>query len=443
MGPDQTDLEDVQRLVIQVVSPDVSKKIQLQYDETATSATMLRAPVEVGTTLPWTERVTKWIRWKVGSKAKSTAVDERDVKRRFSIAVLDPVKHQNIMENIARFLFKDRSLEVDKGFEEFQTHRNGYWDPWARHVVNATLGHIAYPASPNLEPPNEPGPTSNVFKRKSARQMFSETMHARRILVTSLAENFSTLKHLASQQDPFLRNELHVLLKPNKVEDDGQVDISAFPDLHLCIAIGNSSHYIELSEARLIVDERESDLLLLREVADIRFKSSSFISGTSNIDPKIQQFVADSNLDVWASGGRLKTPSRLQISIPSFAIKSHTTKESTNLIPLSKNDVAVEYAFSRLEYHSHMSVLYQGLNTSYSTIEGGKTGGRRNEICLEPPNMEVGVNGILATDAFSAFFNTVREYVIRMGMSAVDIEKDLEEMQQMAGTKKLSAPPAA
>ena len=438
MGPDQTDFEDVRRLVIQVLSPDVNKKSQLQHEEIATSASVLRVPVEVGTTLPWTERVTKWTRWKVGSKAKSTAVDERDRARRFSIAVLDPVKNQQIMENIARFLFEDRGLEVDKGIEDFLMHdSNGYWDPQTRHVVKATPGHIAYPAPPKLVRPKEPGSISNVDKRKSTRQIFLETMHARRILVTSLAENFSTLRYLATHQDPILRNELYVLLKPNKVEDNGHVDISAFPDLHLRLAIENSSRSIELSEVRLIVDERESDLLLLREVADIRFRAYSFISGTSNIDPKIQQFVADSNLDVWASKGRLKTPSRLQISIPGFAIKSHTNKGSTTPLPLSENHVTVEYAFSRLEYHSHMSVLYQGLNTSYSTIEGGKTGGRRNEISLEPPNVEIGVNGISAIDTFSPFFNSVREYVIRMGMLPVDTEKDLDQ------GLKLSAPTAA
>ena len=440
MGPDQTDFEDVQRLVIQVLIPEGRKKSHFQYEETAISASLVRVPVEVGTTLPWTERVTRWTRWTVGTIVKPTAVEEEDVARRPSVVVLDPVKKQDIMEQIARFLFEDRILEVGREFEEVEMHDgNGYWNPRVRQVVNATPGHIAYPAPARLLRTKESGSIPKVDRRKQLWQTFYKTMHNRRILVTNLAENFSTLRYFASQQDPVLRDELYVLLKPNKVKDIGQVDMSAFPDLRLRIAIESKSRSIELNEVRLIVDERESDLLLLNEVADIRFKAYSFISGSSNIDPEIQQFVADSNLDVWGTA-RLKTPSKLQISIPGFAIKSPTAEESTTLGSLSKTNVAVEYTFSRLEYHSHLSVLYQGLNTSYSTIEGGKTGGRRHEICLESPNMEIGADVESATNAFSPFFNSVREYVTRMTMSPVEKERDLDKEDEGSDVAKPSAP---
>ena len=433
LGPDQTDLEDVQRLILQVLKPDASKKIQVQHEQIGISASILKVPVEVGSTLPWTERVNKWVRWKVGSKAKPAPVEGVDLARKTDIAIFDPAKSQHVMTTIASFLLNGRASYIDKENGEHPSEREGeHWERTERHAINATLGHLAYPASlKQSKTPLSQGsnPVSKVERRDQVRQTFLDTMQDRRILVTSLPENFPALRYHAYKQNPNVRHELCVLLNPNRVETDRQIGLGSLPNLYLRLALHNKSQSVELSDVRLVVDERESDLLLLREVADIRFKAHSFLSGISNVDPKIRHFIAESNFDIWGKE-RLKTPPRLRLSIPGTACRMAPAlgaEPSGELVP---KDIEVEYAFSRLEHHSHMSVLYQGLRTSYNTIEGGKTGGRRNEICLDSPIVDIGQNGPSSVDAFSPFFNSVREYVARMDQSSMDVEIELDGEHQ-------------
>ena len=391
-----------------MLEPENTGKIQVQIGSPATHMIPVQIPVEVGSAVPWTERGTSWTRWSDENKPKFRRNNIASLKGRTkSSPIYDPQLSHVIAEASGLFLVEKRSTGRRKSILQDD---NAFWQPTPSSTVSAVLGHLAYPALSRRAQQNLI--QARTYKQKDMqdrrlKNAFLKAANSRHIMVTTLPEIVNSLERLAVPTR-VICHELLVRLNPSKAVNMTQLDIKSLPDLVLRVKLHNSTKTTEVSSIQLVRDERESDLLLPREVADIRFFAYTSVDRNIKVDPAISHFFKDSNFDVWGED-RLKTPSKLELRVPEHAMQEDARHHAS-----ATGGVDVEYTFANMEHQSYMTMLYQGFPVIYTTIEAGKTGGRRTELRFEAP-MEAEHSKSYVSDNFVPFFDTVRDFVAMMG----------------------------
>ncbi|MCJ1284196.1 hypothetical protein MMC26_003527 [Xylographa opegraphella] len=408
IGPDTTDLEDVRRLVYQLLNPGKAYKCQVQYDPQDKLMVPIQAPVEVGPAIPWTERRTPWTRWRDANWVQNSKHKGRISKT--SKSVLADGQPHSLAHEIGKFLSEDRPKLRDTDRVEGD---HVYWQPYQKHMVSAVLGYITYPVLSRLAQANYIQARtymSGKDQETRLRKAFLKTIDSRRTLVTSLPgslEAFERLRGTDSQEF----QDIRVRLQPSRTESGAEVELRSLPEVELRIRLNNQTKTAGVESVRLVRDERESDLLLPQEVADARFRAYTYFESKPQLDPKITDFLSGSNFNVWGEN-RLQTPSKLNLFVPRFALP-----ESARGQVEAADGIDVEYVFTSLEYHSYMRTMYEGCRAYYNTVEAGKTGGRRTDLWLETPMVAPHSAYYLNRD-FVQFLNTVRSIVSTMGQGA-------------------------
>jgi len=401
IGPDTSDSDDVHRLVFQLLQPNTVERNQVQCDPPVKFMVPIQTPIEVGSTVPWTERGTRWVRWR--DEDRVTALQRQKSKlngRKNFQARLSLLPDRRVAKAIGRFLSEGRYPFANVPFLQRQPI---YWHINQEHKVSAVLGYIAYPALQSRAETKAIQARTYVKGSQNAKleKAFLKAIDSRRTMTTTVPEILQSLEDVPfSAQD--VRHELRVRLTPSRVEDDSSVDLKFLPEIDLRIGPRKEKEPTQIRSVQLIRNVTESDLLLPREVADIRFRSHTASEATTQIDPKIQRFVEESNFDVWGEE-RLRTPSKLSLRIPKWAIHQDAGQDITRTI-------GVEYAYHSMEYQSYMSFSFRGVRMFYSTVEAGKAGGRRSELRFEATLED---SHSVKRD-FIPFFNAVREFVAKM-----------------------------
>ena len=408
MGPDTTDLEDVRRLVYQLLNPSTTYKHQVQYDAQDKLMVPIQTPIEVGSALPWTERRTPWTRWRDANWAQTSKHKGRVSKKQKSQDATD--QPRSLANAIGKFLSEDRPKLRDTDRVEGD---HVYWQPFQKHMVSAVLGHIAYPVLSRLAQPNYI--QARTYKSRKdqetrLRKAFLKTIDSRRTMVTGLSGSLEVFERLlgSSIQD---HQDIRVRLQPSKMASSADVELTSLPEVEMRIRLNNQTKTAGIESVRFVRDERESDLLLPQEVADARFRAYTYFESKPQLDPQITEFIGASNFDVWGES-RLRTPSKLNLFVPRFALP-----EGTRGLIRDADGIDVEYVFTSLEYHSYLRTMFEGCRVYYNTVEAGKTGGRRTDLWLETPMVAPHSDYYLNRD-FVQFFNTVRDLVSTMEQGA-------------------------
>ena len=159
------------------------------------------------------------------------------------------------------------------------------------------------------------------------------------------------------------------------------VPLDDLPDLEISIFCDGNDRTTSIRDVRL-VSKTELDVLLPQNTMDLRFvRQTCVYSKEGSLDTEIERFVHVSNLDIWGQD-RLKTPTELNISIPPHALRETLEERPTK--DLKKE--TVKYTFSGLEHRCKIEVPYHQpgswANLTYTSIEAGKFGGRRDELAL-------------------------------------------------------------
>ncbi|MCJ1419164.1 hypothetical protein MMC32_005517 [Xylographa parallela] len=408
IGPDTTDLEDVQRLVYQLLNPSTAYKCQVQYDPQDKLMVPIQTPIEVGSALPWTERRTPWTRWR-DANWPQTSNDRGRTSRKTKPPTAREQPH-SLTHAIGKFLSEGRPKMRDIDRVEGD---HVYWQPYQKHMASAVLGHIAYPVLSRLAQTNYiQARTYKSRKDQEARlrNAFLKTIDSRRTMVTGLPGSLEAFERLLGSNSEDYQ-DIRVRLQPSNMESSADVELRSLPEVDLCIRLNNQTKSVGVESVRLVRDQRESDLLMPQEVADAKFRAYTYFESKPQLDPRITEFIGASNFDVWGES-RLRTPSKLNLFVPRFAL------------PISARDliedgdgIEVEYVFTSLEYHSYMRTMYQGCRVYYNTVEAGKTGGRRMDLWLETPMVAPHTDYYLSRD-FVQFFKTVRNLVSTMDQGA-------------------------
>ena len=416
LGPDATGLEDVRRLFSQLTEPDPARDGQVFCGIRGTSVPV-QAPIDVGSTLPWAERATQWTRWRCGLNRKPIVEKEMQAY---------PDGEQDIKTSIAHCLF-DQSQHQPITAQSPQPSE--YWQTHQTHVLTATIGPIAYP-NPTYD--SLKTVHSNARQERRAQLAFRKDIESRRVMVSEFPGILETLEVFSQQ--PIITQELHVRLSP--IASSESPFTQRLPDIEICIEIDKSIRRPRLISAQLIVQERVSDLLLPDQAYDVRFHDRShFAAPYMRFDDRITQFVEASNFDVWGTD-RLRTPSRLNISIPKTALRAPIKTTSANVESNSGGFVEAEYTFVYLEHRSSMHLEYRGIPTRYTTVEGGQSRGRRSECSLLMPVYPrlKGGDGHKPTRAenFARFFDKVLDTVNRVKYPEKDVLKSSSQNHTFA-----------
>ena len=202
-------------------------------------------------------------------------------------------------------------------------------------------------------------------------------------------------------------SEIRIRLSPSSQQTLETLYKTALPNLEMWIGIDEKTKSTHLRKSRLIITERESDLLLPDKGVDIRFAAQSYLDSANQSDTSIFDFVQKSNLNIWGTS-RIQTPATLTLSVPRSALRAESAAAGQPALD-SNGKLPVEYVFAGLDHRSQLRFEYQGLEMTCTTIEAGQTGGRRTEVRLLTPAYEPATQSLgssLRSEEFRSLFHT-------------------------------------
>ena len=328
------------------------------------SSDQIFVPIDVGNGLPMRDRFRQWSRW-----------SSRSIRRilRESDQPVNSPPHLVTQENPLR------KKETARGLRQFLTvpdsiHRptlkmRAYWKSDITLFDSATFGQVIYP-TPFLKSKRAGTPS---FLKKIPREFVN--------LVPGLVNSLATMESRGSAPD----NEFLLIRLTPSYKSSLPVPLEIVPDLEIRVFFDKDSKTTPFYEVRL-VHRKELDILLPRNTMDLRFARQTCVySQKDGLHPSIHQFINDSNLDIRGTS-RLKTPAGLSLVIPLHSV-GQIHDGSTTTGSVQEKHIQVEYEFASLDHRSEIQVPMHEPGSSailtYTVIEAGKVGGRREELVLK------------------------------------------------------------
>ncbi len=378
LGPEDSDLEDVRRLLKNEASAKMNNMKGDVWIKVPVDSTTSAIPKEFGEGLPLTARSTQWARF----------VDEHG--RRFdSEFERDPSPAEKPLDT-----FQSSDLVIDEVYR-FLSHRgksrrflvngdNEYWEPNLTRWSQVILGQVAFPLhqAQKLEAKLKNAKTNANLVMSGVHKSISEL---ERVFATTLPGMTRALEAADLSLHPVERLVIRMIPTSTRGLSSELTDL--VPELEILVRVNLKEKTIQLQTARLIMVHEEQDLLLPSYPTDLRLMRREYLYCNQKeinlydqqpSDPCLIAFIEESQLDIWGSR-RLRTPNNLQLSIPASSIPS----TGGELPLLDGSAISVNYRLAGIEHRSFVSLAPIGLYTpEYNTIQAGRTGGRREELAI-------------------------------------------------------------
>ena len=367
-------MEGARRLISQTLHPATLKKLRAAWfstDSFQKSSEFTPLPIETREELSFAARGIQWSRWYSFQNPQEKTLNQEATAQPSQAQISGPItkmaNYQKLtldLEDCLRFRLSKKKI----------AEQGSIWVDSLKFRASAVFGHIIYSWDESKKLRREFGANETVNRKK-----FSTFLNSQREFLTTFY-----VPQLFPEPDgkeiKKLTEELHIKLKPSP-EVDEHDRARVFPTLVLCVHLNAATKKISLDRVELIVAENEFDLLQPENATDIRFRAESYISSDEQFDPNITQFIASSKLDFFGQE-KLETPTNLTISIPAHAISiSPTLYGGKGHSNEAEGDVLVKYTFASMEHRSSMWGIVHGPNVyRYTIIEGGRNGGRRQEV---------------------------------------------------------------
>lgn len=322
-------------------------------------------PVDVGSGLALIHRNRQWSRW-CSPKAREVEV-ERGTST--SPNLLDSAKAVNTLNKL---------LAPPQQHRELLSETCPYWQTNIAHSDSVSLGQLVFPGPFTTERSATDQGKTKVVKDDQVEGRLDKTQ---REFITSIAGVFRLLQPLGSvTSNPAIAEYLQIYLTPSP--GTLPVPVEILPKLEIRIKLSNDTMTASIEYVRL-VHSKHLDFMLPQNTVDLRFiRSSSVYWQTEGpCDPQIQQFIQESNFNIWGTE-RLRTPTELALEIPAHALRPHKQLPGEKV----PGAMSVVYTFNSLEHRSELlipiSETGEWSNLTYTNIEAGKLGGRRDELTL-------------------------------------------------------------
>ncbi|KAL8683112.1 MAG: hypothetical protein Q9186_000926 [Xanthomendoza sp. 1 TL-2023] len=322
------------------------------------SAKLSPIPVAGTNSIPLTDRGTEW--------ARMSLVNHKQRTRKS--AKFSPSKALKAVEGHTQ---APRTLmKIDN---RISTHP--HWGTTLFQKSSVVLGQVLYP--------------TQIFNSIDPSDSLLDALNSRRVFDTNVPGVTKTLELQSFKTH--VMEELRVHLKATTIsKTEGNHNVEP-PDLELCFAIHPFNVKPEKREVvsqsiHLILKNKQADLLLPHEPLDLRLATKVYVKATSDLDPRIADFINQSTFDIWGEGGtdrKFETPKRLTIGIPQ-PLLSRGNKVSKK--EMHDGEVPVEYSFAGIEHHHIVrgrpaqSPHQRMFDLSFSIIDAGPIGGRRQEV---------------------------------------------------------------
>lgn len=290
---------------------------------------------------------------------------------------------------------RESSIQTDKPEPKGKSRGKAVlWKTKYHTETSALFGSVLHRGSKISSPTSSEDPESG-----SSHTAFST-------LVPNLSRFFRGVNSLNSGTPVeylFLRFQPNPFWKPPTLPEEkepvhsprpraiGSIASSAFPSIELRLAIGKTKSIVPMT-LMAIVDEKNVDVMLPDNLLDVRYHQRTMChlrhNEPSDIYKLISRFLDASRLNLQGQGA-LETPPKITIPLSRHLL----TPESIRLLrgnnketkEWKKKDLFdVEYLFSGMEIRSTLKFEYEGWRMLYTSIEAGKSGGRRSEFSLRP-----------------------------------------------------------
>ena len=325
-------------------------------------------PIAVGSGLALIHRNQQWSRW-CSPNARNTG--EVKVERGKSTS-LNPLETAKALNTLNKF------LSLPQQHNELPSEASPYWQPNVVHSDSVNLGHVVFsgPLAAKRSAPNRA-----KLEAVKDDQIVSKLNKMRREFVSSIAGVFRLLQPLGSvTSNPAIAEYIQIHLSPSLGRLSVPMEI--LPNLEIRLRLDNKTMTTSIEYVQLVHKEH-LDFMLPQNTVDLRFirGSSVYWQTEGSCDPRIQQFIQDSNFNIWGTD-RLRTPTELALEVPAHAMRLRK-KVSGEKVP---GATLVDYTFNSLEHRSELLIPIgkagEWSHLTYTNIEAGKLGGRRDELTL-------------------------------------------------------------
>ena len=375
LGPDDADLGDARRLISQIIRPKSADKGWLIWSGALNPSQAIPAPVDVGNGLPLMYKDQQWSRWCSPNIRKFDPQNWKPSSTTPLNTLASPLHDDQVVaKSLTRFFAPPEEAH------ETATSYAPYWQSKPSHLDSAVFGQVLFSTAAA-----EQKAASIQAKTKGAKdeRLRDNLGKWRREFVTQVPGMFRLFEPLGAVAfEPNMANQefLQIRLTPSFRNTALPVPLEVLPNLEIRILLDNNSRTASVKYVGL-VHSKQFDLLMPQNTVDLRFfRKTCLYWQPGSLDPRIQQFVHDSNLDIWGTE-RLRTPTALTLDIPHLALRSHTVANHKK-----PQAVLAEYTFTSLEHHSELRIPFRAneprMNVMYTSIEAGKIGGRRDELVL-------------------------------------------------------------
>lgn len=373
LGPDDEDMEDARRLISQILRTDKPKNRAVVVGRAIREKRDLLVPIDVGSGLSLTDRSQQWSRWCSRSMRGIDPKSKQQGAVSHPNTIENPLDQQEIVRALNRFFaLTAKEYETVQKTESHWVNSVIYWD-------SAMLGQVVFPT------PNSKAETASLKpgNRNPGLQPRLDSIY--REFVTLVPGLVGSLESIG-MEDPVTKtlNEESLLIRlfPSSKNALPATLLEAVPDLEIRISCDEETKTTSIRDVRLVF-KKELDLLLPQNTLDLRFvrQRCVYARSGSGLDPSIKRFIQDSNLDIWGLI-RLKTPTDLTLCIPPHALGP--VGEGLTTAGFENHDI--QYTFASLEHKNEIGIPFKQPDSwadlTYTTIEAGKIGGRRDELCL-------------------------------------------------------------
>lgn len=277
--------------------------------------------------MSWKDRLRQWSRF-VAPVGQAAATRD-DISAQFSEMVSD--------------------LKSDRGVEPV-------------HQVTASFGHVLH----------------------GKNSWTAATMAKHRRLLSPVLPHPASFTSIMDENKPMTQRVTIVLnFSPDPNHSSTKYD-SAPPTIQLRLPVNPETDLANFSlppDSALfgVAAQHINDVLLPGESVDVRLTQNDLLPLDTSQE-SVNEFLSQSELNL--PQGVLKTPSKATFSIP----KAWVTKAKTARKP-STATINVPYIFMGLEIHQTVELEFHGHTLCYSSIDAGRHGGHRQELCLQagPP----------------------------------------------------------
>ena len=348
--------KDARRLFEQMLGSVRSRDTSAFYGGTKPAAVKLTAtPIEVGQSLPLIERGLAWARKTSASNGKVNRGGDRDqpLEDYVPSSALKAIRRQFQASKCWRTLKKDR---FDSSF----------WKPTPFQQSSAVFGRLLYPAK---DAPLAKGLQISSDEFTGHRAFSTEVPGIRRSLERREVKIFKVAE------------EFRVRMNGAPTLFTKGTRIANIPDLELRFDVQHQEH-VQLKDVRLILEDKQADLLLPHEPVDLRFATQIYISAKTQPDPRILEFIKSGNIDKW-------DPDQNNIShVLTVDLPRRILSPSENLEQADGAEIPINYSIASVERQSIGSARpaqppgTTQFDLSLSHIHAGPIRGQRQEFCI-------------------------------------------------------------